>query len=315
LTKVDLSQIPVPQERPVLKGKYRKYSLVTFPPPGAGRALVEILNILEAFEPDVLDLDDPRTYVILAHVFMNALRDRDRRPVDPDLYLQNKRTKMTDKRYAERISERIRKLVPVLPADPPAPPGASGETTHLCAADAEGNVVGITQSIELVFGSRRVNPEFGFFYNNYMNTFEYKDMTHPYYLLPGAEPWSSVAPTILFRKRVPYLALGSPGSERIATSLAQVITRMVDSGAELDQAVAAPRLHAGKSGKVQIEKIRFDPKVLDALTDAGFEITKRGAFSFYLGCVQAIRLPTNRKEDFVGVADPRRDGLATGPDR
>ena len=86
--------------------------------------------------------------------------------------------------------------------------------------------------------------------------FEYKDMAHPYYLLPGAPPWSSVAPTILFKKKIPYLVVGSPGSERIATSLAQVIMRVVDDGESLDQAVAAPRLHAGKAGQVQIEKSR-----------------------------------------------------------
>lgn len=302
LTRVDLSQVPLPQERPVLEGRYRTYRLATFPPPGAGRALVEILNILEDFEPGELGLDDPRTYVILAHVFQNALRDRDQRPVDPDLYLQTKKKRMTDKRYAERISGRIRKIMP-----------PRGETTHLCAADAEGNVVGITQSIELVFGSKRMNPEYGFFYNNYMNTFEYQDMAHPYYLLPGAEPWSSVAPTILFSKKTPFLLLGSPGSERIATSLAQVIMRMVDAGEPLDQAIAAPRLHAGKGGRIQIEKKRFDPRVLAALEEAGFAIKRRGAYSFYLGCVQAIQLPLTRKDEFLGVADPRRDGDAVGP--
>jgi gamma-glutamyltranspeptidase/glutathione hydrolase len=138
-------------------------------------------------------------------------------------------------------------------------------------------------------------------------------MSHPYYLLPGADPWSSVAPTILFKKKMPILALGSPGSERIATSLAQVIQRVVDGKEPLDQAVAAPRLHAGTAGQIQIEKARFDSRVLKALEEAGFTIKRRGAYSFYLGCVQAIQLPRNRKEEFFGVADPRRDGSAFGP--
>lgn len=310
LTKADLLQVPVPQERPVLAGRYRKYRLATFPPPGAGRALVQILNILETFEPGELDLTEPRTYVILAHTFQNALRDRDQRPVDPDLYLQTKRKRMTDKRYAERIAGRIRRMMPALAEGLPR-----GETTHLCAADAEGNVVGITQSIELVFGSRRLNPRFGFVYNNYMNTFEHKDMAHPYYLLPGGDPWSSVAPTILFRKGAPYLVLGSPGSERIATSLAQVIMRVVDGKENLDSAVTAPRLHAGKAGQIQIEMKRFDARVLSALQGAGFVIKRRGAYSFYLGCVQAIQLPTKPGKEFFGVADPRRDGHAVGPDQ
>ena len=311
LTEVDFAQIPLPIERPVLEGKYRKARLVTFPPPGAGRALVEILNILETFKPDEICLDTPKASVILAHVFMNALRDRDMRPVDPDIYAQSKRKRMVDKRYAEKISARIRQVTGILPPDPPTPPTA-GETTHLSVADSDGNVVGITQSIELVFGCKRANPTFGFFYNNYMTTFDYRDMAHPYYLLPGAPPWSSVAPTLLFKKGKPWLILGSPGSERIATALAQVITRVVDMNMPLDEAIEAPRLHAGKTGTILIEKARFDQVVLEALNRSGFNLTKRGAYSFYLGCVQAIQLPLTPKEQFVGVADPRRDGNAQG---
>jgi gamma-glutamyltranspeptidase/glutathione hydrolase len=313
LTVADMRQIPVPQERPVLEGRYRKLRIATFPPPGAGRALVEILNILETFDPDEIDLARPEAHVILAQIFMHALRDRDQRPVDPDLYLQTRRKRMVEKRYAEGVAERIRKLLP--PAGSVPPPAGRGETTHMCAADAEGNVVGITQSIELVFGSRRMHPSLGFFYNNYMNTFDYKDMTHPYYLLPGASPWSSVAPTLLFQRRQPLLSLGSPGSERIATSLAQVVTRVVDMGQDLGRAIESPRLHASKAGIVQIEKKRFDPQAIGALERAGFRIRKRGTYSFYLGCVQAIRLPLSRREDFTGVADPRRDGGAMGPGR
>lgn len=313
LSRADLSQIPFPQERPVLQGTYRKRKLVTFPPPGAGRALVQIMNILETFDPDELDPSSPDAAVILAHVFMNALSDRDRTPVDPDLYQQTRRRKMVDKRHARRIADRIRKLAPLPGRHVAPPPGAAGETTHLCAADARGNVVAITQSIELVFGSKRMNPAFGFLYNNYMNTFEYRDMTHPYYLLPGAPPWSSVAPTIVFRKGRPWLTMGSPGSLRIATSLSQALTLILDHRRSLLDAIVAPRLHSSMSGKIQIEKKRFPHGAVEALQNAGFTITKRGAFSFYLGCIQAIRLPTREGEPLVGVADPRRDGTARGP--
>ena len=64
------------------------------------------------------------------------------------------------------------------------------------AMDAAGNVVGLTQSIERVYGAAVVTPELGFLYNNYMSAFEYEDIAHPYYLRPNAVPWASVAPTI-----------------------------------------------------------------------------------------------------------------------
>jgi gamma-glutamyltranspeptidase/glutathione hydrolase len=313
LSEADLFQIPIPRERPVLEGKYRQFGLMTFPPPGAGRALVEILNILENFELNADAIEHPETCVLLAHVFMNALRDRDRRPVDPDLYLQTPKRRMENKKHAKKLAERIRMLIPksIVSKNDSSP--LKGETTHLCACDADGNVVGITQSIELVFGAKRANPDYGFFYNNYMNTFEYKDMSHPYYLCPGSAPWSSVAPTILLRRSKPYLTLGSPGSERISTSLAQVILRIVDAGQLLEKAIAAPRLHSSMSGTIQIEAKRFNDKVHQALNTSGFQITRRGAYSFYLGCVQAIQIPNRKRDDFIGVADPRRDGSAMGP--
>jgi gamma-glutamyltranspeptidase/glutathione hydrolase len=315
LTRADLLQIPYPVERPVLESRYRGYRLATFPPPGAGRALVQIMNILETFDRQELDLERPLTHVVLAHVFMNALRNRDKSPVDPDLYLQTRRRRMVDKRVAERIAGRIARIVEAGGEAVAAPAADHGETTHLTAADADGNVVGITQSIELVFGAKRLHPTLGFFYNNYMNTFEYRDMSHPYYLLPGAQPWSSVAPTLVSRRATPLFALGSPGSERIATALAQVLLRTLDHGQDLADAIDAPRLHASQSGTIQIERRRFPPQVVEALTGAGFKITRRGAYSFYLGCVQAIRLPQAPNEQFVGVADPRRDGTARGPSR
>ena len=45
-----------------------------------------------------------------------------------------------------------------------------------------------------------------------MNAFEYTDISHPYYMRPNAAPWASVAPTIVFRGRRPWLVIGSPGS-------------------------------------------------------------------------------------------------------
>ena len=304
ISKADLSQIPTPVERPVLTGTYRDFQLDTFPPPGAGRTLLQILNILENFEPKELRPETASAAVIIALAFHSALRDREEMPVDPELYQQLNNKLMVDKRYAAKIGTRIRRFYP---------PNTAGETTHLSVADKDGNIVGITQSIELVFGSKRMAQGLGFFYNNYMSAYNYKDMTHPYFLLPGARPWSSVAPTLISEEGKPFLLLGSPGSERIATSLAQVIIRFLDGGEDLARAIAGPRFHSSSKRKVQIEKVRFNLQVIEELEEAGFEITKRGAYSFYLGCVQAVMLPQKGSEEFIGVSDPRRDGSALGP--
>ncbi|SDO56388.1 gamma-glutamyltransferase family protein [Alkalicoccus daliensis] len=314
ITEVDLHQIPMPVERGVLESSYREYDIVTYPPPGAGRVLVQILNTLEGFEAEELDPDQPLGAVILALAFRFALNYRQRMPVHPDHYFQSLTQELVDKNYADEIIKRIKEIYHLALKDTFVPPPTSGETTHLSVVDKDGNAVGVTQSIELVFGSKKMAAGLGFFYNNYMSAFEYKDVTHPYYLLPGGRPWSSVAPVLLLKKGRPQYLLGSPGSARISTTLAQVITRLVDQGESLEAAIAAPRFHASDAGELMIEKERFSMEVNQALRLASFKITKRDPYSFYLGCVQGVQMPVRWLEQFQGVADPRRDGTAQGPE-
>ncbi|MFP4077707.1 MAG: gamma-glutamyltransferase [Candidatus Izemoplasmataceae bacterium] len=315
LRQEDFSQIPIPLERPVLTGKYRKYGIVTFPPPGAGRVLIQVMNILEHFEAGRIDLMTPYGNLVLALAFQLTLSDRRRLPQHPDIYFQKTQKTMRDKTYAAEVTATIEDLLTHLDgADGPPVPKTSGETTHFSVADRFGNIVSVTQSIELVFGAKRMADSLGFFYNNYMNAFDYKDRTHPYYLLPRNRPWSSVAPTIITVRKRPRLVLGSPGSARISTTLAQVLLRYLDQGFTLEDAIAAPRFHTSHEKRLQLEHPRFEKSVADAFEHMGFKLKKRDAYSFYLGCVQAIELPHGKNRfQFVGVADPRRDGTASAP--
>ena len=200
--------------------------------------------------------------------------------------------------YARRVARLIRKRI-----------RTQGETTHLSVMDRHGNVVALTQSIERVYGSCAASPKLGFLYNNYMSAFEYEDMSHPYYMRPNASPWASVAPTIVFRGRRPWLAIGSPGSDRITPSILQVLLRLRHQ-APLD-AVSAPRMHCGIDGVVSLEITRMRDDIPKALRRRGFTIRPRDPYSFYLGCVQLVM---HENKTFIGVADPRRDGSAAGGD-
>jgi gamma-glutamyltranspeptidase/glutathione hydrolase len=174
--------------------------------------------------------------------------------------------------------------------------------------DRFGNVVGLTQSIERIYGSCCATEELGFLYNNYLMAFEQEDITHPYYLRPAAVPWASVAPTIVFQGRLPWLVIGSPGSERITASILQVLLRLRRQ--EPLEAVDAPRLYCNIRGKVSLEASRMRSDIPEFLEKHGFEIDIRDPYSFYLGCIQLVM---REGSDFVGVADPRRDGAAGGP--
>jgi gamma-glutamyltranspeptidase/glutathione hydrolase len=294
----DLAQIPWPMERRPLSCRFVNLRVLTFPPPGAGRTLVEMLNILKQLPPNKTNLESLSGLVLLAELIRRAFMDRRDRPYDPDYYPQVQDRRMLSEDYAKLVARQVLKRVKT-----------SGETTHLSVMDAQGNVVALTQSVERVFGSCTMSPQLGFLYNNYMSAFEYKDISHPYHLRPNAAPWASVAPTIVMRGRRPWLALGSPGSERITPSILQVLLRIIQ-GASLSDAVNAPRLFCSLQGKVSLEASRFRDDLPPALDRLGYTLDIRQPFSFYLGCVQLV---ARGRGELFGVADPRRDGSAGGP--
>ena len=296
----DLAQIPWPTERRPLATHFGPLRVFTFGPPGAGRTLIEALNLLSQFPDAQRDPDSPQGALLLAHVIRKANLDRSDRPEDPALFAQELELAedIIHLNYAKRVARRIKARI-----------RSHGDTTHLSVMDREGNVVALTQSIERVYGSFAACPELGFLYNNYMSAFEYRDIAHPYYLRPNAVPWASVAPTIVFRGQQPWMAMGSPGSERIVSAILQVLLRLEGDATPFD-AVEAPRLHCSTGGKVSLEATRMRDDIPRLLTRHGFEIDARDPYSFYLGCVQLV---LRDKGEFVGVADPRRDGSAEGP--
>jgi gamma-glutamyltranspeptidase/glutathione hydrolase len=294
----DLARIPWPIERKPLASRFAEFRVATFPPPGAGRVLIEMLHLLECFPQAHWDPDTPEGAVLLAQVMRQAALDRADRPFDPEFFAQVRGKKMLSREYAKETARVIAKRIKT-----------HGETTHLSTMDGQGNVVALTQSIERVFGSCALSPELGFLYNNYMMAFEHEDIGHPHYLRPNAVPWASVAPSIVYKGRRPWMAFGSPGSERIVTSLLQVLVRMRSHSPY--EAVDAPRLYCSPAGKVSLEASRFRDDIPKTLRRHGFEVDERDPYSFYLGCVQLV---LHDKDGFVGVADPRRDGSARGPD-
>jgi len=296
--KDDLACIPYPIERKPVSCRYGKLKVFTMPPPGAGRTLIEMLKILRRFPLKEINPESLHGVLLLAETMKRAQIDRRDRPFDPNFYPQVDDERMLSPYYTRQVSKQIAAKI-----------SGSGETTHLSVMDRHGNIVALTQSIERIYGSKVVTPSLGFLYNNYMSALEYKDMSHPYYLRPNGVPWASVAPTIVFKQNKPWLAIGSPGSERITSAILQVLVRLSRRQSPLD-AVLAPRMHCSFNGKVSLEAAWIRDDLPKHLSENGFTVDIRELMSFYMGCVQMVM---KTEDEFIGVADPRRDGSASGP--
>lgn len=307
----DLALIPWPIERPPLKCRFRGLDVYAMPPPGSGRTLLFILSMIHALPPKRLYKNEKTRIHLFVEMFRQAFLDRSDRPFDPNFYPQVAGENLTSGRYAmKRIKEITRRMAPFIPVMETSDE-LSGETTHLSVMDRYGMAVSLTQSIERVYGSKAAAEGLGFLYNNYLMDFEYKLPEHPYYLRPNATPWSSVAPSLVFRKKDLYMALGSPGSERSLSAMTQFLTHMIDECIPMDKAMEMPRVHCSLGGQVSVEGGRIDPELISFLREEGFRINERRPYSFYMGAIHAV-LKKRDGSGFQGVAEIRRDGIAGG---
>jgi gamma-glutamyltranspeptidase/glutathione hydrolase len=308
----DLALIPWPIERKPLARRYRGYLVKTMPPPGAGRTLLLVLLMLRHLDSNFVGGNAVARFHFLAETFRKAFLLRQDRPFDANTYPQLQDKVMLRKDVAKGMALSIVEQMDMhLPLKDVVGEDID-ETTHFSIMDRDGNTVAMTQSIELAYGSKAAAEGLGFLYNNYMLAFELDNPAHPYYLRPNAVPWSSAAPTIVFRRKEPWLAAGSPGSERIFSSVTQFLVKIVDASVPISSAVDEPRFHCSIGGRLSYEQGRIADEVVTYLDSLGYTMVARDPYAFYLGCIQAV-LKRQTGPGFQGVADPRRDGTAAGP--
>jgi gamma-glutamyltranspeptidase/glutathione hydrolase len=307
----DLALVPWPIIRRPLRRKFRKLRVFSMPPPGAGRTLLFTLMMINDIKPALLIDDDIDRAILFVEIFRQALLERSDRPFDPNYYAQVTEKGMLDRKYARRCVREIVRSTELRFPIHETEDELRGETTHLSVIDSSDIAVSLTQSIERAYGSKAAADGLGFLYNNYLLDYEYKIPSHPFYLRPNTVPWATVAPTLIFRDDDVWMAVGSPGSERIFSAISQFLVHVIDEGMPLGDAVRAPRLHCSLGGKVSIEADRFPAAIVEALAGKGYRIDRREPLSFYLGAIHAV-VKRSDGRGFQGVAEIRRDGTAAG---
>jgi gamma-glutamyltranspeptidase/glutathione hydrolase len=193
---------------------------------------------------------------------------------------------------------------PVIASTPAEDSGpAGGETTHISVVDRDGNAVAVTVTNSTVFGSDVAVD--GFILNDSGAAVSQAELDRP-----NAPAWitrvTTIAPTLVLRNGAVEMVVGSPGSGRIPTSIAQTIWYVLDYGLDPMAAVRMPRI-SPNAGNPNVElEGGFDPPVLGAATAMGYTVVPPG---FEYGRIYMI---VRRGGAWVGVADPRHDGQVRG---
>ena len=269
VSREDLGAYQVIEREPIC-GSYRGFEILGPPPPASsGVHVVQMLNLLEGFEVGAMGFGSPDAVHLLAEAMKIAFADRAVATADP-AFVDVPVERLTDKTYAD---QRRRLIDPARTRrwEPGVLGGESNSTTHVTVADADGNVVATTQTINGLFGACVRIPGTGMIANNYMFNFD----PHPGRALSveaGKRVFTSMAPMMVRRGERLLYALGLPGGLRIFPSALQALVNLLDHGMTLQEAVEAPRIWT-EGGVVEMEEA-FPDTVENEIVNRGHEVVR-----------------------------------------
>jgi gamma-glutamyltranspeptidase/glutathione hydrolase len=297
---------------------YRGYRIVTFPPPSSGGVHVaQILNTLQNFNLAALD---PATRLhVIAEAMKLAFSDRAYWLGDPDFAKVPRG--LVDAGYGASLAAKINLEHATRVKEHGQPPNWQSDwfkkhTTHFSVADAEGNWVACTATVNTSFGSKVVIPGTGVIMNDQMDDFSLQPGVTNYFGLIGAEadavapckrPLSCMSPTLVFKDEQPIIALGAAGGPKIISQVVLELVDMLDLDLSPAEALAQPRIHhQWFPDELMIEQTL--PRALqDDLARKGHKLKPMKS----VGVSQIVaRSPDG--QGLVGAADPRAGGQAQG---
>ena len=305
-----------------LRTTYRGRSLYELPPSTQGLAALLIFNVLEGFDIQAMGDDSARYYHTMVEAAKAALADLDRWIADPNFVALPLEQLLSREYAAGRRAlippDRARPLRDyasgILRQEQPQSAALPGSTAYIAAADAGGLAVSLIQSLHADFGAGVVAGETGVLLQNAGSAFKL-EAADPNRLEPHKRPFQALIPAMMFESGRPWLIFGTSGGDGQPQIQAALLSRVVDLGYNIQQAIEAPRwLYepiAGEDGeRVRIEGWMADA-VLRELRAMGYNLKVIDGWSDVMGQAQGI-LVDQEHGVFHGGADPRGDGLALG---
>ena len=306
--------------RRAIQTQYRGNSIIGFPPPSSGGIHdAQMLGMLAEFDvAGIFAESEARGLHLLLEVMKRAMADRAYWLGDADFAKVPRG--LLDQDYLRQLASSINLNHATEVKSYGQPPradvdlfGQRKHTTHLTAADARGNVVAITQTVNTSFGCKMIVPGTGVALNNELDDFSIAPgVRNAFGLLgseanviaPGKRPLSSMSPTIVLGDdRVPILSCGAAGGPKIITAVLQVLVRVLDLGESIEQAIAAPRVHHQWSPDVAVCENALNDQTVKQLAGMGHTIQRIGSAAVAQGI--AIQRIAGQNAQLTAASDPR----------
>ena len=298
-----------------VSSNYRGYDIWELPPNGQGIAALQMLNILENFDLASMGSNSADQLHLFIEAKKLAFEDRAVYYADMD-FADVPLEQLISKKYAKTRAG----LIDPRKASAKVPPGKLGgpsDTIYLTAADTDGNMISLIQSIYHGFGSREVPDNLGFALQNRGHLFS----PHPHdlnRLEPHKRPFNTIIPGFMTKGGEPVFSFGVMGGDFQPQGHAQVLMNLIDFGMSPQQAGEQPRVaHFDSStptghkmiasGSVGFER-HIPDEVKRELADRGHQIrSDTGVYGGY----QGIWCESNPRR-YYGASDSRKDGCAIG---
>lgn len=305
-----------------IQNTYRGLTVLELPPNTQGFTVLQMLNILEDY--DLARWGDVTVDYVhhTAEAVKLSFADRDAWLTDPRHH-EIPLDRLIDKKYADERRRLVDAEVAITMAevDSGVPggwtgqrPTPAGDTCYLCVVDEDGMVVSLIESIYHDFGSGVIPEGTGILLQN-RGSFFSLDPEHHNRLDPGKLTFHTLIPGMVLREDgTPYAAMGTMGGEGQPQTQVAMLTRLVDFGYDVQQAIEAPRWLMGHTWGEESQELwlegRFPDPVVRELERRGQPVRMLPAWDANVGHAHAIRLDPNGFLE--GGADPRGDGAALG---
>jgi len=289
---------------------YRGYKAYNLPPNTQGMASLEILSILNNFDLKRMGEGTADYYQVIVEATKQAFADRDRWLSDPE-FVKIPLNYLLSAKHDRDLAARI---VMSKAATEVKPLAAKGDTVWIGVVDKDGNAVSLIQSIYFDYGSGIVAKDTGVLLQN-RGSFFSLNPSKVNHLEPRKRTFHTLNAAMLFKDGKPYLVYGTMGGEGQPQTQAAIVTRIIDFGFSVQDAIEAPRWLLGRTWGVSSNDLKIEGRVPQPVIQ---ELLKRGQpvkvvsdYTDTMGHAGAILIDpvTNVKS---GGADPRGDGMAVG---
>ena len=295
---------------------YRGCQVLELPPNTQGVAALEMLNIMEGFDLKALGHNSAAYLHLMVEAKRIAFADRGAWLGDAASTPPKALARMLSKEYAAERRKEISADKTAADYKPLAiegrttpdggeDPAGRGDTIYLTAADSEGNVISLIQSLYETFGSGIVAGDTGIVLHNRGNLFTLIP-GHPNQIAPGKRPFHTLIPAMVLKDGAPWVSFGVMGGDMQAQGHAQVLANLIDFGMNIQEAGEAARFRHSGTGLALESAFSADARA--GLTSRGHRlITSTGVWGGFQGI-----LIDPRTRVLMAGSDPRKDGMAAG---